>query len=86
MSKLIILSAGVSEDSNNTKLAKKLNKFLDEKAVPNEIYENLYESIPFLPNNSDFNWLTVLRSKLSFSLFRYSSLIFIISDILIDYF
>ena len=51
MSKLLILSAGVSEDSNNTKLAKKLNKFLDEKAVPNEIHENLYENIPFLLNN-----------------------------------
>src|SRR5210317_1507935 len=51
MSKLLILSAGVSEDSNNTKLAKKLNKFLNEKAVPNEIHENLYENIPFLLNN-----------------------------------
>jgi len=51
MSKLLILSAGVSEDSNNTKLAKKLNKFLDKKAVPNEIHENLYENIPFLLNN-----------------------------------
>ena len=51
MSKLLILSAGVSEDSNNTKLAKKLNKFLDEKDVPNEIHENLYENIPFLLNN-----------------------------------
>ena len=51
MSKLLILSAGVSEDSNNTKLAKKLNKFLDEKAIPNEIHENLYENIPFLLNN-----------------------------------
>ena len=48
MSKLLILSAGVSEDSNNTKLAKKLNKFLDEKGAPNEIHENLYENIPFL--------------------------------------
>ena len=51
MSKILILSAGVSEDSNNTKLAKKLNKFLDEKAVPNEIHENLYENIPFLVDN-----------------------------------
>ena len=51
MSKLLILSAGVSEDSNNTKLAKKLNKFLNEKAVANEIHENLYENIPFLLNN-----------------------------------
>jgi len=51
MSKLLILSAGVSEDSNNTKLAKKLNKFLDEKSVPNEIHENLYENIPFLLDN-----------------------------------
>ena len=51
MSKLLILSAGVSEDSNNTKLAKKLNKFLDEKAVPSEIHANLYENIPFLLNN-----------------------------------
>jgi len=27
MSKLLIISAGVSEDSNNTKLARKLNQF-----------------------------------------------------------
>ena len=51
MSKLLILSAGVSEDSNNTKLAKKLNKFLNEKALSSEIHENLYEDIPFLLNN-----------------------------------
>jgi len=51
MSKLLILSAGVSQDSNNTKLAKKLNKSLDEKGVPNEIYDNLYENIPFLLDN-----------------------------------
>ena len=51
MSKLLILSAGVSEDSNNTKLAKKLNKFLNENAVANEIHENLYENIPFLVDN-----------------------------------
>ena len=47
MSKLLILSAGVSEDSNNTKLAKKLNKFLDEKAVPNEIHANLMKIFHF---------------------------------------
>ena len=51
MSKLLILSAGVSEDSNNTKLAKKLNKFLSEKGMHNEIYENLHENIPFLLDN-----------------------------------
>ena len=48
MSKLLILSAGVSEDSNNTKLAKKLNRFLNEEGIPNEIYENLHKNIPFL--------------------------------------
>ena len=51
MSKLLILSAGVSEDSNNTKLAKKLNKFLNEEGIHNEIYENLHENIPFLLDN-----------------------------------
>ena len=51
MSKLLILSAGVSEDSNNTKLAKKLNKFLNEECIRNEIYENLHENIPFLLDN-----------------------------------
>ena len=51
MSKLLILSAGVSEDSNNTKLAKKLNKFLNEEGIRNEIYENLHENIPFLLDN-----------------------------------
>jgi len=53
MSKLLILSAGVSEDSNNTKLAKKLNKFLNEEGIPNEIYENLHENIPFLLDNQE---------------------------------
>jgi len=53
MSKLLILSAGVSEDSNNTKLAKKLNKFLNEEGIPNEIYENLHEDIPFLLDNQE---------------------------------
>ena len=51
MSKLLILSAGVSEDSYNTKLAKKLNKFLNDEGVSNEIYENLHEDIPFLLDN-----------------------------------
>ena len=51
MSKLLILSAGVSEDSNNTKLAKKLNKFLNKEGIRNEIYENLHENIPFLLDN-----------------------------------
>ena len=53
MSKLLILSAGVSEDSNSTKLAKKLNKFLNEEGIRNEIYENLYENIPFLLDNQE---------------------------------
>ena len=53
MSKLLILSAGVSENSNNTKLAKKLNKFLNEEGIPNEIYENLHENIPFLLDNQE---------------------------------
>jgi len=53
MSKLLILSAGVSEDSNNTKLAKKLNKFLNEEGIPNEIYENLHKNIPFLLDNQE---------------------------------
>ena len=53
MSKLLILSAGVSEDSNNTKLAKKLNKFLNEEGIRNEIYENLHENIPFLLDNQN---------------------------------
>ena len=53
MSKLLILSAGVSEDSNNTKLAKKLNKYLNEEGIPNEIYENLHENIPFLLDNQE---------------------------------
>ena len=41
----------MSEDSNNTKLAKKLNKFLNEEGIHNEIYENLHENIPFLLDN-----------------------------------
>ena len=53
MSKLLILSAGVSEDSYNTKLAKKLNKFLNDEGVTNEIYENLHEDIPFLLDNQE---------------------------------
>ena len=53
MSKLLIFSAGVSEESNNTKLAKKLNHFLNEQDVSNEIYENLYDNIPFLLDNQD---------------------------------
>ena len=46
MSKLLILSAGVSKESNNTKLAKKLNDFLNEQKISCEIHENLYENIP----------------------------------------
>ena len=53
MSKLLILSAGVSEDSYNTKLAKKLNKFLNDEGLSNEIYENLHEDIPFLLDNQE---------------------------------
>ena len=53
MSKLLIFSAGVSEESNNTKLAKKLNHFLNEQAISNEIYDNLYDNIPFLLDNQD---------------------------------
>ena len=47
MSKLLILSAGVSKESINTKLAKKLNNFLNKQNISCEIYENLYENIPF---------------------------------------
>ena len=53
MSKLLIFSAGVSEESNNTKLAKKLNHFLNEQDISNEIYYNLYDNIPFLLDNQD---------------------------------
>ncbi len=53
MSKLLIFSAGVSKESNNTKLAKKLNHFLNEQGIPNEIYDNLYDNIPFLLDNQD---------------------------------
>jgi len=53
MSKLLIFSAGVSEESNNTKLAKKLNHFLNEHDISNEIYYNLYDNIPFLLDNQD---------------------------------
>ncbi len=53
MSKLLILSAGVSKESNNTKLAKKLNDFLNEQKISCEIHENLYENIPFLLDNQD---------------------------------
>ena len=53
MSKLLILSAGVSEDSYNTKLAKKLNKFFNDEGLSNEIYENLHEDIPFLLDNQE---------------------------------
>jgi len=53
MSKLLILSAGVSKESNNTKLAKKLNDFLNEQNISCEIHENLYENIPFLLDNQD---------------------------------
>ena len=45
MSKLLILSAGVSKESNNTKLAKKLNDFHNEQKISCEIHENLYENI-----------------------------------------
>ena len=53
MSKLLIISAGVSEDSNNTKLARKLNQFLNNQDISAEIYENLYDNIPFLLDNQD---------------------------------
>ena len=48
MSKLLILSAGVSKESNNTKLAKKLNDFLNEQKISCEIHENLYETFHFI--------------------------------------
>ena len=53
MSKLLIISAGVSEDSNNTKLARKLNQFLNDQGISAQIYENLYDGIPFLLDNQD---------------------------------
>ncbi len=53
MSKLLIISAGVSEDSNNTKLARKLNQFLNNQDISAEIYENLYDNIPFLLDNQN---------------------------------
>ena len=66
MSKLLILSAGVSKESNNTKLAKKLNDFLNEQKISCEIHENLYENIPFLLDNQDeVPKKIIISSKLS---------------------
>jgi len=54
MSKVLILSAGTSVDSYNSQLARHLSIHMHDNNLNNDIYENLYEDIPFLldPNDS----------------------------------
>ena len=53
MSKVLILSAGTSVDSYNSQLARHLSIHMHDNNLNNDIYENLYEDIPFLLDPND---------------------------------
>ena len=48
MSKILLLSAGTSENSGNKKAAQYVLGYLEEKKIKTYLFDNLYSEIPFI--------------------------------------
>jgi NAD(P)H-dependent FMN reductase len=48
MSKVLLLSAGTSENSGNKKAAQYALEYLEEKEIKTYLFDNLYSEIPFI--------------------------------------